>query len=68
MAGRARPTTTALDHGVTLDEIVGVLLALLPVLGAAHIIAAAAAIQEALGRLIADIPASYQERPAGLAG
>src|SRR6202035_3147976 len=56
---------TALDHGVTLDEIVGVLAALLPVLGADRIIAAAAAIREAVGRVTADIQASYQ---AGLVG
>ena len=39
----------ALDHGVTLDEIVGVLVALLPKVGAARVTAAAAAALGALG-------------------
>lgn len=39
----------ALDHGVTLNEIVGVLAALLPQVGAARVTAAAAAALEALG-------------------
>ncbi len=39
----------ALDHGVTLDEIVGVLVALLPKVGAARVTAAAAATLGALG-------------------
>jgi alkylhydroperoxidase/carboxymuconolactone decarboxylase family protein YurZ len=39
----------ALDHGVTLNEIVGVLVALLPQVGAARVTAAAAAALEALG-------------------
>lgn len=40
--------TAALDHGVTLNEIVGVLAALLPQVGAARVTAAAAAALEAL--------------------
>jgi alkylhydroperoxidase/carboxymuconolactone decarboxylase family protein YurZ len=55
VAGR-RPGTTcedqvaaALDHGVTPNEIVGVLAALLPQVGAARVTAAAAAALEALG-------------------
>ena len=39
----------ALDHGVTLNEIVGVLATLLPQVGAARVTAAAAAALEALG-------------------
>jgi alkylhydroperoxidase/carboxymuconolactone decarboxylase family protein YurZ len=58
---------TALDHGVTLDEIVGVLVALLPLIGAAPVTVAAAAIREAIGRLTAAIPASYQAHSMGVA-
>ncbi len=46
---------TALDHGVTPDEIVGVLVALLPMVGAARVTTAAAAILAALRRVAADI-------------
>jgi len=42
---------TALDRGVTLDEIVGVLVALLPMVGAARVTACAAAIVEASAAL-----------------
>jgi alkylhydroperoxidase/carboxymuconolactone decarboxylase family protein YurZ len=49
--------TTALDHGVTPDEIVGVLVALLPTVGTARVAAAAPAVLSALGRATAEIPA-----------
>ena len=45
---------TALDHGVTLDEIAGVLVALLPTAGAARLTAAAPAILGAIDRAAAD--------------
>jgi len=41
---------TALDHGVSPDEIEGVLVALLPVVGPARVIGAASSVCEALGR------------------
>ena len=50
--------TTALDHGVTLDEIAGVLIALLPALGSARVTAAAAAVLGAVGRVTAGPPAA----------
>jgi 4-carboxymuconolactone decarboxylase len=50
--------TTALEHGVTLDEIAGVLIALLPALGTARITAAAAAVLGAVGRVTAGFPAA----------
>jgi 4-carboxymuconolactone decarboxylase len=48
---------TALNHGVTLDEIVGVLVALLPTVGSVCVTAASAAILEGIGRVAPDIPA-----------
>jgi alkylhydroperoxidase/carboxymuconolactone decarboxylase family protein YurZ len=47
----------ALKHGVTPDEIAGVLVALLPTAGAARVAAAAPAIRAALERLAGNIPA-----------
>jgi 4-carboxymuconolactone decarboxylase len=55
----------ALDHGVTLDEIAGVLVALLPTAGAARVSAAAPAILAAIDRAAADGQAGSQA-PAGL--
>ena len=55
---------TALDHGVTLDEITGVLVALLPTVGAAPAARAAAAILSALGRVAPDILAGHQVKQA----
>ena len=49
--------TAALDHGVTLDEIAGVLIALLPTLGTARVTAAAAAVLGAMSRVTAGPPA-----------
>ena len=43
--------TQALDRGVTIDEIAGVLMALLPTVGTARVTVAAAAIRAALDRL-----------------
>lgn len=47
----------ALDHGVTLDEIVGVLVALLPAEGPARIAAMAPAVLRAIDRASTDVPA-----------
>jgi alkylhydroperoxidase/carboxymuconolactone decarboxylase family protein YurZ len=55
----------ALDHGVTLGEIAGVLVALLPAAGAARVSAAAPAILAAIDRAAADGQAGSQA-PAGL--
>jgi 4-carboxymuconolactone decarboxylase len=55
---------TALDHGVTLDEIAGVLIALLPTLGTARVTAAAAAVLGAIGRLTAGIPTAPKPKQA----
>ncbi len=55
---------TALDHGVTRDEILGVLVALLPTVGTARVTAAAAGIAGALGRAAADPPADPPAMPA----
>ena len=41
----------ALDRGVTIDEIAGVLMALLPTVGTARVTVAASAIRAALDRL-----------------
>lgn len=49
---------TALDYGVTLDEIAGVLIALLPTLGTARVTTAAAAVLGAIGRITAGLPAA----------
>lgn len=54
---------TALDHGVTIDEITGVLVALLPTVGAARIRAAAPAVLGAIERVTADIPPISRARP-----
>lgn len=48
----------ALDHGVTLEEIAGVLVALLPTAGAARVTAAAPAIVAAIERASADVAGS----------
>jgi len=56
--------TTALEHGVTLDEIAGVLIALLPALGTAHVTAAAAAVLGAVGRVTAGLPAAPKPEQA----
>jgi alkylhydroperoxidase/carboxymuconolactone decarboxylase family protein YurZ len=55
----------ALDHGVTLGEIAGVLVALLATAGAARVTAAAPAILAAIDRATGDGQAGSQA-PAGL--
>jgi len=55
---------TALDHGVTPDEIAGVLVALLPTAGAARVAAAAAAIRAAIERLAGHFPAGLAIKSA----
>jgi len=55
---------TALDHGVTPDEIAGVLVALLPTAGAARVTAAAPAIRAAIERLANHIPAGLAAKSA----
>lgn len=42
----------ALDQGVTIDEIAGVLMALLPTVGTARVTAAASAIRAALDHVL----------------
>ena len=49
---------TAFDHGVTLDEIIGVLIALLPTAGPPRIAAMAHAVLEAIDRVASDVPAA----------
>jgi alkylhydroperoxidase/carboxymuconolactone decarboxylase family protein YurZ len=55
---------TALDRGVTPEEIAGVLVPLLPIAGAARVTAAAPAILAAIQRASADIPALPETRTA----
>lgn len=55
---------TALDHGVTPDEIAGVLVALIPTAGAARVTAAAPAIRAAIERLVGHIPAGLETKSA----
>ncbi len=55
---------TALDHGVTPDEIAGVLVALLPTAGAARVTAAAPAIRAAMERVAGDVPARLGTKSA----
>lgn len=50
--------TYALDHGVTLDEIVGIFVALLPTVGAERVALAAPAVLAALSLAAADLPPS----------
>ena len=47
-----RQVIEALDRGVTIDEIAGVLMALLPTAGTARVTAAASAIRTALDRVL----------------
>jgi 4-carboxymuconolactone decarboxylase len=55
---------TALDHGVTSDEIAGVLVALLPIAGAGRVTVAAASIRAAIERLAGDVPAESPTKSA----
>ena len=51
-----RHVCTALDHGVTPDEVVGVLVALLPTVGTARVRAAAHAMHAVIGRTAPGLP------------
>ena len=55
---------TALDHGVTLDEIAGVLVALVPTAGAARVTAAAPAILASIKRGAGDPPSGLAAKSA----
>lgn len=55
---------TTLDRGVTPDEIAGVLVALIPTVGAARVTAAAPAICAAIERLAGDVPAGLGTKSA----
>jgi alkylhydroperoxidase/carboxymuconolactone decarboxylase family protein YurZ len=57
-AGYEQQVSAALDQGVSLDEIVGVFVALLPMLGAERIAAAAPDVLRVLTRANADLPAN----------
>lgn len=50
----------ALDQGVTLDEIIGVLIAVLPTVGAGRVTEAAPAVLGAIGRVASDLPAAQR--------
>jgi alkylhydroperoxidase/carboxymuconolactone decarboxylase family protein YurZ len=58
--GYDRPIAAALDQGVTLDEIIGVLVALLPTVGAARVTEAAPGIFGAISRVAAGLPAAQR--------
>lgn len=59
-----RHIATALDHGVTPDEVVGVLVALLPTVGTAQVSTAAHAVRAAIDRVAADMTADRSGTPA----
>jgi alkylhydroperoxidase/carboxymuconolactone decarboxylase family protein YurZ len=54
----------ALDQGVTLDEIIGVLVALLPAVGVTRVTAAAPDIFGAISRVAGDVPAAQRSGQA----
>jgi 4-carboxymuconolactone decarboxylase len=56
--GYDRHVAAALDHGVTLDEIIGVLVALRPAGGVPRVTAAAPDIFGAISRVAGDLPAA----------
>jgi alkylhydroperoxidase/carboxymuconolactone decarboxylase family protein YurZ len=58
--GYDRHVAAALDRGVTLDEIIGVLVALLPTVGVTRVTAAAPDIFGAIGRVAGDLPAAQR--------
>lgn len=60
--GYDRHVAAALDQGVTLDEIIGVLVALLPTVGVTRVTEAAPDIFGAIGRVAADLPAAQRSR------
>ena len=59
-----RHVSTALDHGVTPDEVAGVLVALLPTVGTAQVSTAAHAVRAAIDRVAADMTADRSGSPA----
>jgi alkylhydroperoxidase/carboxymuconolactone decarboxylase family protein YurZ len=61
--GYDRHIAAALDRGVTLDEIIGVLVALLPMVGVARVTEAAPDIFAAISRVAAGLPAAQQSGP-----
>ena len=58
--GYDRHVAAALDQGVTLEEIIGVLVALLPTVGVARVTEAAPDIFGAISRVAADLPAAQR--------
>ena len=58
--GYDRHIAAALDQGVTLDEIIGVLVALLPTVGVTRVTEAAPDIFGAITRVAADVPAAQR--------
>ena len=58
--GYDRHIAAALDQGVTLDEIIGVLVALLPTVGVARVTEAAPDILGAISRVAAGLPAAQR--------
>ena len=60
--GYDRHVAAALDQGVTLDEIIGVLVALLPTVGVTRVTEAAPDIFGAISRVAADLPAPRSVR------
>jgi 4-carboxymuconolactone decarboxylase len=62
--GYDRHVAAALDQGVTLDEIIGVLVALLPAVGVTRVTAAAPDIFGAISRVAGDVPAAQRSGQA----
>jgi alkylhydroperoxidase/carboxymuconolactone decarboxylase family protein YurZ len=62
--GYDRHVAAALDQGVTLDEIIGVLVALLPTVGVTRVTAAAPDVFGAISRVAADLPAAQRSGQA----
>ena len=58
--GYDRHIAAALDRGVTLDEILGVLVALLPTVGVARVTEVAPDIFGAISRVAAGLPAAQR--------
>jgi alkylhydroperoxidase/carboxymuconolactone decarboxylase family protein YurZ len=58
--GYDRQIAAALVQGVTLDEIIGVLVALLPTVGVTRVTEAAPDIYGAISRVAADLPAAQR--------
>ena len=62
--GYDRHVAAALDQGVTLDEIIGVLVALLPTVGVSRVTEAAPDIFGAIRRATAGLPAAQRSGQA----